>query len=74
MSWRVRNNRRTRIVEDPQTKVRLRGTVTLTDEQMKKLEENPVIRAMLRPDDKGGYLGSELLTVTKIEEAKADNS
>jgi len=71
--YRVRNNRRERPVTEPESGIVLQGTRTLSDEDMAKLMKHQAIREMLGFDEKTWlFAGSELLTVTKLEDEKAD--
>lgn len=53
---------------DPESGISLRGTRFLSDKEMAALKRNPVIEAMLGFDDEGYPLGSELLTVTHVDD------
>lgn len=67
MPYIVTNNRRGRPVRDDESGIELLGKRTLTDAEMAKLVKHPAIREMLGCDDKGEPLGTELLTVVKVE-------
>jgi hypothetical protein len=67
----VRNNRKERPVTDQATGITFRGTVTVSDEQMAKLRENPVVAAMLGFDSAGEPQGTPLLAVERLAPERA---